>query len=434
MPVLSETFTISDTTTLSGNTIFEDGPSDGGQVVGQRFRALTVSNPSRTRTASSLGTIDQYIEQDAVWNSVTSDHEVQILMRFDPTADTGYGFTMLGSGQVRLDRFSAGAFTQIGITTFSFSPGTHRMRGEVDGSSLTGKIAGTTRIGPTTDTNIGAGNRAGLACYSVSDVSAVEIDNWTAGPLYNHNWVATGTALSGNAGTTTVAIPYPTPVAAGERCFAVRSVKPETATAVDEAGWTALINATGGTGTTGLDTGLTRLKVDYKDLDGSESGSVTFDQGATPNAVAGQMISYAVEAGYDFDVMTTSSGQDANHNVGRAVTGTTTLAIAPGDLIIAFCSSDTDATTAFTSPAITATGITFGTTVQRQGASGVSQNNDCGHMIYEARAKSGTGTSNPILNLSGGPSNCGVVGFVRLRSIAEAAPAVQKGRWGLKAA
>lgn len=230
---------------------------------------------------------------------------------------------------------------------------------------------------------------------------------------------ATGSRSAG--GSTTVVPSYPAGVAANRLAIASRVIKPQTATGTAEAGWTQRATVTGGTGTTGADTGQTRCVVDTKLLDGSESGSVTFDNAATPNNSHAVISIYQIAAGKFWDIATTS-GSDATHGTGRSVAASPAISLQPGDVVLAISASDTDTATAFTSPAITATGLTFGATTERLGAGGTATGNQSGLHIHEATVATGTSTVAPALSLSGGPSNCGPTVFVRLREISAPDP------------
>lgn len=232
--------------------------------------------------------------------------------------------------------------------------------------------------------------------------------------------VATGSRSAG--GTTTVSPSYPAGVAAGVLAIAARVLKPQTATGTAETGWKQRISVTGGTGTTGADTGQTRVVVDTKILAGSESGSVTFDNATSPNSSHGVIALYSKSATALWDLSNFSSGSDATHGTGRSASGASALSLQPGDVVLAICGSDTDTATAYTSPAITVVGITFGATTQRLGAGGVATGNQTGMMIFEATVTSGTASANPSLSLSGGPSNCGPVVFYRLREVEPPTP------------
>lgn len=225
--------------------------------------------------------------------------------------------------------------------------------------------------------------------------------------------VATGARGAGANGTGGNApADYPSGVAAGRLAVACIVRKPETVSAT--AVWTQQIVATGGTGTTGVDVGPTKIDLQTKVLDGTESGTVNFPLGASPFTSAGIANISIYQCAGDW-LLATSAGDDTTHGTGRSATGTTSIALAPGDVVVAFVGSDTDATTAWTSPAITASGITFGATTERLAPGGTNTGNDVGFSIHEATVSSGSGTAAPAISLSSGPSNCGPVAFLRLR-------------------
>jgi hypothetical protein len=226
---------------------------------------------------------------------------------------------------------------------------------------------------------------------------------------------ASGTQLSGNAGTTTVTIGLPTSgVVVGDLRLVGRTVKPSSATTIAESGWGLAGEATGGTGASALDAGATRGRVDYREVASGDPTSVTFDQGNTPNAVAGVAVAYSKSASQVWSVGSIS-GDDTTHATGRSATASGSVVGRVGDMIVAFVHSDTDATTAYTSPAITVPGFNIATTTIRVNAGGVSQNNDAGIAVVEGLITGGPAgdwSMTPSISLSGGPSNCGPVIFV----------------------
>lgn len=220
------------------------------------------------------------------------------------------------------------------------------------------------------------------------------------------------------AGTTTATPAFPaSSVVAGRLAIAHRAIKPNTATATAEAGWTQIQNVTGGTGTTGVDVGQTRLSVDTKVLVGGEANP-TFDQASSPNSVTGAIGVYDPGGG-TWDVASTL-GNDATHGTGVSYTGAAALALQPGDVLLCIAASDTDSATAYTSPAFTAAGVTFSAPVVRLARGGATTGNDVGSFIYETTVSAGTATVAPAFTASGGPSSCGPCAFVRLRAITAA--------------
>lgn len=219
-------------------------------------------------------------------------------------------------------------------------------------------------------------------------------------------------------GTTTTSPSYPAAVKAGSIALALRVLKPNTAANDTETGWTRFANNIGGAvGEAQLgDQGATVNTVDFRRLDGSESGSVTFDQSSTPNSAHAVIIIYKHDGGI-LQAQDILVGDDTSHGTARSHTSTATTNLLVGDVVVALCASDTDTSTAYTSPAITATGYTFGATTERLGAGGVTTGNQTGSMIYEATVASGSGAANLVLTLSSGPSSCGLCTFIVLRQI-----------------
>ena len=228
-------------------------------------------------------------------------------------------------------------------------------------------------------------------------------------------FVSVGTALSGNAGTTTVSMAHAGTWVPGNIMLAGRTVKPSTATATDEPGWTAATNVTGGTGTAALDLGTTRGKVDYRVIIPGDASPITFDQASTPDSVSGCLIQYSKNLWSFWEVVATT-GDDTTSGTGRTGTGSA-ISLRAGDVIVAFVHSNTDLATAYTAPAITASGMTI-TTTMRLTQGGASQGNDSGLAIYDGFVTAGTLASvAPAISLTGGPTSSGATSFVRLREV-----------------
>jgi hypothetical protein len=223
------------------------------------------------------------------------------------------------------------------------------------------------------------------------------------------------------SGTTTLAVTL-SGVGDNRIALAGRTIKPSTATATDEATWTNRLDATGGTGTQGIDTGPQRIRADSKDISAGE-GNPTFDQAGTPNQCVGAVSIYGADAGRP-TIEATVSGDDAAHAAGRSASvsaGVNTLA---GDLIWAYVASDTDFLAgAWTGAAIGVSTGAVGATTTRLAPGGSSGGQDVGDAIYEATVT--TGGTTPTLSLTtnaDGQVNCGRVVFVILREPAAAPP------------
>jgi hypothetical protein len=220
-------------------------------------------------------------------------------------------------------------------------------------------------------------------------------------------------------GTTAVSIAYPASSAAGDLLIATRVVwLAVNSSASDEPGWVSAVDQIGGTGAA-ADIHDNRVHVDYKEAAGGEAGSVVFDQTVNANGVVGIMCRFTKGAGTVWDVAV-ASGTDDTHAANRSVTSTGTVSLAAGDMVVALVASDTDASLTITSPAITASGITFGTTNRQTSGLGSVQGNDGNVELFHALVTAGSGTQALSLNFTTATSQCGPVAFLRLR---EATPA-----------
>lgn len=223
-------------------------------------------------------------------------------------------------------------------------------------------------------------------------------------------------AAKASSSLTTVAIAYPASPGAGDLAIAFRNgFNASQVTFSDEAGWTNRGDRTGGTNTI-QDAHSAHIRTDTKELAGGESGSVTFDMAANSGAMIGLMLRYT-KAGGTWDVAYTD-GDDNTHGANRSVTGGASLSFQPGDKIVALVATDTDTGLTITSPVFTASGITFGTPVERTTAveGGTGLGNDGNIQIFDADITAGSGTAAPTFAFTTATSQCGPIAFLRLRA------------------
>lgn len=213
-------------------------------------------------------------------------------------------------------------------------------------------------------------------------------------------------------GTTTEAIAYPASVGAGDLLLACRSIWLGTATADNEAGWTAAGRLSGGTGTA-VDDHTTVVAADWIEAAGGESGTVTFDQAGATGIMA-VMLRYTKGAG-TWGVAA-ETGDDATHGADRAVTLSSSHTVADGDFVVAVVAVDTNTTLAgVASPAFSGT-ATFGTVNRRTSGTGTSTGNDGNIEVWDAEV-TGDGTCTGF-SFTTSTSQCGPIDIVRLREVA----------------
>lgn len=187
--------------------------------------------------------------------------------------------------------------------------------------------------------------------------------------------------------------------------------------------WTALGSRNGGDPAHGAD-GLTdrlhrtRVAAWWTLMGGDESGFLTLTTSPAPNSITGAMGVYSSTTGlWETPVMV--SGVDTVHDVGRSIV-TGTLDTAPGDVLLAAWSGDTEVTTAITAPTITQPGATIGAATLR---ARTLNNGGSNTSVITADAVVTAGASGPVTaGFSGGGANCGPGLVVRLRGAQPAGP------------
>lgn len=241
---------------------------------------------------------------------------------------------------------------------------------------------------------------------------AVEILAAAPGPAVTHAF--TGTVA---VGTTSVAPSPGGTVTMAHRSLLFVGTKPSTATVVTPAAWRPVLNVTGGTGVDAADTGLTRLAVFYRDGAFSGAQTVTVTSGGTSWGVV-YTAQCAATAGWG--MIGSASGDDTT---GASAAYSATCGADPGwadgDLVVAGICIPTDAHTAVTAQAVTATGVSGGTTTSRATATS-GTGNDIGGNVFERSGATGTASAAPAVaaTFTSATNTYGPCVAVRLRAVA----------------
>lgn len=223
---------------------------------------------------------------------------------------------------------------------------------------------------------------------------------------------------------------YPAGATALSQYVLVTYNKPSTAngaTAPTISGWTLVGSITGAndgdtggyTTTLGADTGNMNLWVFTKDtVDGTESGTVTVTHSASNHAGAA-IIRYERNT-TDAISVAMVTGKDTTAGNVSIVTGS--IALAPGDLILGGMIIPTDVSTPsqFSSHALSATSITFGT-VTEEVEMDTTSGNDSGGYLITSSVSSGTATGAVTMTATAGGTTTNVRGpgfILRLRAAA----------------
>ncbi len=196
---IGDTFVDSNTTALSSHT----ATGTGGGFIWSAEQVGTLSglkinntNSVYTDNATDIGvhraeidlSSDDMYTQITITQIPTTSRTVYVAMRFNPSIYECYFFAANDYSVAPLDwrlfKRTGGALTQIGstITTPDFTSG-DVIKGNIDGSSLSGIVDGATVIGPSTDTAITGYSRSGIAITGVV-TGNTEMDAFIAADIY----------------------------------------------------------------------------------------------------------------------------------------------------------------------------------------------------------------------------------------------------------
>lgn len=332
----------------------------------------------------------------------------------DSTYDSTTSNSAMRVGLQTLSTPKAG--TQTAAFRASGSPAKKLIVRLIEGAST---LRGSTTIDPLTSTLTAYSfSPSGISNYADLDMEFEVADATTApgGPAYQ----SLGTAATG---TTTCSPSYPSMTGATSATalylfITGRSNTANTAPAITGGGWTLVGQLEGGTGTWASGTGTRRVDVYRKTtVTGSESGTITVTlSGSANNTLRAQIMRVdAPVAGYTLTEVWTS-GSDTTNGTGYSAAGSSSLAIAPNDLIVTVTAQNL-ATGTGSSRSVTATGITFGTLTNVADAS-VTNGNQHRSIINTIPVNSGSATVAPTYAYTISASGSGPTGFMRVRAAA----------------
>lgn len=183
--------------------------------------------------------------------------------------------------------------------------------------------------------------------------------------------------------------------------------------------YTARGNITSGTVVNGVGVGSTRSWAYSRTHTGTESApACTLDAAPSPSMKSMSAYSKTVAGAWD---IATATGADTNAAGSGLSIVSGTIALKPGDVLLVHVVGPDDTAIPVT-PAVSATGITFGTPVQRLTTTGTTSGNDGVQTVWEIPVTAGTGTV--AVTFSSTLTNSGeseaAANFIRLREPAVA--------------
>ena len=220
----------------------------------------------------------------------------------------------------------------------------------------------------------------------------------------------------GSGGTTSVSVPYPAVVQAGDLLVAVVGNRPNANTPDDISGWTK-VSATGGAGAEGAGTGTIRGTIFYKEASGSESGNLTVAC-TSGTSMFGRMFRFTKLRGHIGWSVAPVSGSDNSAGTSWSATAGSDPGFSADDLLLC-CSINSEDTARAASEAVSATGVTFATMTELQD-SGITTGNDLGMIVSLHPATAGPSSAAPVFTMTMSGTNsansAGVTWFVRVRA------------------
>ncbi len=202
-------------------------------------------------------------------------------------------------------------------------------------------------------------------------------------------FIDAGTA--GN-GSTSAAGVYSLAIKAGDLLLMVATGKPSTVTPTMSAFWTnSGIKATGGLGVDGTgDEGSTYTTFFTRVSDGTEPLGSNTSVTATGGTVTTAKMYVFRKASGSYSLVA-STGADNTAGLDWSITGSSTLDITTGDIMLAVSAFNTDLYSYLTGRALTVPGVTVGTGIER-GSTGTTTGPDLETLVVEYAASLGTAT------------------------------------------
>lgn len=165
-------------------------------------------------------------------------------------------------------------------------------------------------------------------------------------------------------------------------------------------GWTAITNnqASGGIGTTGLDTGLIYATVFVREAEGWEDSVIFSVNVGSANGSEGQILRYTKGNGKEWDLAATTGSDNTGSSNSWSVTGAADPGITAGDMVVVVSAVNTDLYN-YSAEAIAATGLGMGTQSERV-ESASTGGDDMELVMSDHVVSSGTASTAPTFTMT----------------------------------
>lgn len=212
--------------------------------------------------------------------------------------------------------------------------------------------------------------------------------------------VSFGTAGAVAAGSTSLTVPYPASIVAGDLLVLTVGNKYPTNGPATPAGWTLVTNGqgSGGVGSAGTDSGTVYATVFVKQAVGGESGNLTVTL-AGANSSMGRMFRYTKASVTIWDYAATN-GSDATAGTAWSVTGAANPGIVSGDMLVVASAINGNVVTSWASESVSAAGATFTTHTERQDSNSTT-GDDMTLVVSDHTVTAGTASAAPVFTMTG---------------------------------
>lgn len=231
--------------------------------------------------------------------------------------------------------------------------------------------------------------------------------------------IAFGAAGASDVGTTSLSLPYPAGITAGQMLVMFIASKYPANPPTTPAGWQAQVGASGGSGAAGVDTGTALASFFTRIADGTETGNVavTITGG---NACRGIIARYTRDASKTWGVATAVAPQNTGNTNTWTATATTNPGISAGDMVLTGDAVNSDIF-AWDTHAVTATGATFGASTERL-ESATTNGDDLDCVLADHPCATGRATAAPVRTMvatgtATTDSPAGATAFLVLREV-----------------
>lgn len=236
---------------------------------------------------------------------------------------------------------------------------------------------------------------------------------------------ATGGPTYASGATLNHTVTMPTGIVAGDLLVLFVAVKPDTSSITTPSGWTLQGTFSGGGGTTGIDTGPTKVAVFTREATGTDPAPTV---NVTSTNVGWFATHRITKTGSGWDIAA-AGGVDATTGAAWSVTAGTDPGLTAGDLALVASVVPTDVTTPaqFSAEGIAATGVSAWSAFTEVTEPDTNVGNDIGGFIFYGIVTTGSSTAAPVITATAGGTTTNVRGPSVLLRVRETGGATQLG-------